>query len=420
MKIKIPENAKKIIKILEDNGFEAYVVGGYVRDYLLGRKADDYDITTNATPDVIKNLFKKSIDTGIKHGTVTVLMKEGSKIKPVEVTTFRIDGEYIDSRHPESVTFVKNINEDLARRDFTINAMAYNDKSGLIDLYEGEKDLKRRIVRAVGDPLVRFDEDALRMLRAIRFASKLNFNIDINTHNAIKKLAPTLSNISKERIQVELIKILSGENPTYLQLAFETGLAKYIAKDFEKINTETFLDAINRYKYKLENHKLYAMLLYGSEDNYKSILKELKLDNKTIQFVSNIIEIKKIYKSEIEIKIKEFPVDYITYKIKKILEKYGYDNFYEFLYIYSAYEKRVTTHILEIIDYLKKKKTPITIDDLKIKGEDLIKIGFNGREIGLALRELLDIVHKDRNYNTKDKLINIAKSVYNIVYDRLQ
>lgn len=417
--MKLPKNAEKIINKLEENGFEAYVVGGYVRDTILKLKPDDYDITTNATPDVVKALFKNSIDTGIKHGTVTVLMYEKEKMKPIEVTTYRIDGEYLDSRHPESVQFVTNIKDDLARRDFTINAMAYNKKTGLVDIFGGQEDLKNKTVRAVGDPLIRFDEDALRMLRAIRFAAKLNFNIDIVTHSAIRKLAPTLINVSKERVQAELIKILLSDYPMYIQLVFETGLAKYIAHGFEKINTETFLDSLKRYGKVTESKKVYAILLYDSDDTYRSILKELKLDNITIDYVENIINIKKKYISSIVEKRKELSYDYLVYSIKKILSEYGYDMFYDFLNIYQASEKRYVKDILEIVDMLKRKKLPIKIDDLCIRGEDLLAIGYEGPEVGLALNKLLDIVHKNASYNTKDKLINIAKKVYNIVYDRL-
>lgn len=461
MKINIPENAKKIIKTLEVNGFEAYVVGGFVRDAILAKKADDYDITTNATPQEVKKLFPRTIDTGIKHGTVSVLMKEKTAEKnsiknspknsaknkseviwkPIEVTTYRIDGEYLDSRHPEEVTFVKDLKEDLARRDFTINAMAYNEKTGLVDLYGGQDDLNNKIIRSVGDPMLRFDEDALRMLRAVRFAAKLNFNIDIATHHAIKKLSNTLVNVSKERIQVELIKILMSENPEYLELAYETGLAKYIATDFEKINTEIFLDAVKRYignanvqaktssRIKASQQSAshltrpeiaYAILLYDFDDDHIDrsikILKDLKLDNKTVDFVTKILEIKKYYKDQIVVKAKEISETYKIYEIKRLISKYGYDVFNDFLDIYYAEEKRYIKDIKELVNALKKKNIPMTLDDLKIRGEDLIKIGFKGKEIGIALNNLLDIVLRDEANNTSEKLKSISKMVYNKVY----
>lgn len=228
MKLSIPKNVNYIINELEKNGYEAYMVGGCVRDQILGKNVDDYDITTNAKPDDIKNIFKKTIDTGIKHGTVTVLINDNDKLSKYEVTTFRIDGEYLDNRHPSSIEFVDNLYEDLSRRDFTINAMAYNDKTGLIDKFDGINDLNKKIIRAVGDSKQRFTEDALRMIRAIRFAAKLGFEIEDNTYKSIIDLAENIKNVSKERIQIELIKILTSDYPNISILIKKTGLNKYI------------------------------------------------------------------------------------------------------------------------------------------------------------------------------------------------
>ena len=208
MKISIPSGAKYIIDKLYDNGFEAFVVGGCVRDSLMGNEPKDWDITTSASPIEVKNLFKKTVDTGIKHGTVTVLIEKIG----YEVTTYRVDGEYKDSRHPEEVIFTKNLKEDLRRRDFTINAMAYNDKVGVVDEYKGMEDLHNKIIRCVGVPSERFDEDALRILRAIRFSAQLGFDIENNTKAAIKEYASTLKNISAERIKVEIDKTLMSKN----------------------------------------------------------------------------------------------------------------------------------------------------------------------------------------------------------------
>ena len=216
MKITIPENAKQILEGLHSAGFEAYIVGGCVRDALLGRDPQDWDITTNAHPADVKKLFKRTIDTGIEHGTVTVMMgKEG-----YEVTTYRIDGAYEDARHPKEVTFTRDLVEDMKRRDFTINAMAYNDEEGVIDKFEGMEDLKKGIIRCVGEPRERFSEDALRIMRAVRFAAQLGYEIQEETRKAIKELAPNLSKISAERIQTELVKLLTSPHPEKIMDAY--------------------------------------------------------------------------------------------------------------------------------------------------------------------------------------------------------
>ncbi len=246
----IPIAAKKIIDELEDHGYEAYIVGGCVRDMLLFREPGDWDITTSARPEDVKRIFRRTVDTGIEHGTVTVLMRGES----YEVTTFRVDGKYEDHRHPSEVVFTPSLEEDLKRRDFTINAMAYSDTRGIIDMYGGQEDLKAGIIRCVGDPMQRFGEDALRMLRGIRFAGQLLFDIEEETFAAIKELAPTLINVSAERIQVELTKLLlSGgalDRPAEgseeisnsrqsgsdrLRLAYETGLSKYFLPELDEM-----------------------------------------------------------------------------------------------------------------------------------------------------------------------------------------
>ena len=220
MILEIPKNAETILHILEKAGYEAYVVGGCVRDSILGRSPDDWDITTSAKPEQVKALFHRTVDTGLQHGTVTVLMeKEG-----YEVTTYRVDGEYEDGRHPKEVTFTASLKEDLKRRDFTINAMAYNPSSGLVDLFGGLEDIERKIIRCVGDPLERFTEDALRIMRAVRFSAQLGFTIEDETRKALGVLAPNLKHVSAERIQVELVKLLVSPHPDYLRVAYETGI----------------------------------------------------------------------------------------------------------------------------------------------------------------------------------------------------
>ena len=228
--INIPKPAKEILDSLHEAGYEAYVVGGCVRDSILGREPGDWDITTSARPEQVKKIFGRTIDTGIAHGTVTVMMgKEG-----FEVTTYRIDGEYEDGRHPKDVTFTASLVEDLKRRDFTINAMAYSEEEGIIDEFDGLLDIEKKTIRCVGDPKERFTEDALRMMRAVRFAAQLGYTIENDTREAIKELAPTLTRISAERVQVELVKLLTSPNPGKVRELYETGITGVVMPEFDK------------------------------------------------------------------------------------------------------------------------------------------------------------------------------------------
>ena len=230
IRITLPPKGKHIIETLRQAGFEAYAVGGCVRDSILGREPQDWDITTSAPPERVKALFPRTIDTGLQHGTVTVMLQgEG-----FEVTTYRIDGAYEDSRHPSQVTFTGELGEDLRRRDLTINAMAYNDEAGLVDLFGGMADLEAGVVRCVGDPRERFREDALRILRAIRFAAQLGYGIERETAAAMEELAPSLCRISAERIQVELVKLLVSPHPDFLRIAYDIGVTKVFLPELDK------------------------------------------------------------------------------------------------------------------------------------------------------------------------------------------
>ena len=277
MRIDLPKNVENIIEKLEENGFEGFAVGGCVRDSMLKKEPKDWDITTNALPEEMKKIFKKTFDTGIAHGTITVLMDGVG----YELTTYRIDGNYSDGRHPDSVSFSKSLSEDLCRRDFTINAMAYSHKKGIVDLYEGQEDLKSGIIRAVGDPNKRFDEDALRMLRAIRFSAQLGFQIEKATFDAINEKSSLLSNVSKERIFVELNKTLSGNFAENVKYIYSSGLYKYIGKEFAKLD-ESFYEF---YKRDLgdEKYMYWTVFLQNAENinSVKKILSELKSDNAT-------------------------------------------------------------------------------------------------------------------------------------------
>ena len=253
MKIQLPEHVKQIIHRLQQEGYDAYAVGGCVRDTLLGRCPQDWDITTSARPQVVKSLFSHTIDTGIAHGTVTVMLDHTG----YEVTTYRIDGEYEDARHPKTVTFTGNLVEDLKRRDFTINAMAYNDTAGLVDAFDGMGDLKRHVIRCVGIPHDRFGEDALRMLRAVRFAAQLGFSIEEKTRQAVADLADNLQKVSAERIQTEMVKLLTSAHPEEMRTVYELGLSRVFLPEFDRMMETPQIT--KHHCYSVGEHTIHAM-----------------------------------------------------------------------------------------------------------------------------------------------------------------
>lgn len=268
MKIQVPEKVNRIIGVLLAHGFEAYAVGGCVRDALLSREANDWDITTSADPQEVKALFRRTIDTGIQHGTVTVMLdKEG-----FEVTTYRIDGEYEDGRHPKEVIFTKSLEEDLKRRDFTINAMAYNDRAGMVDIFGGVEDLENKIIRCVGVAGERFDEDALRILRAFRFSAQLGFSIEDKTVSAAAKRAENLRKISAERIRVELTKLLLSKHPDRLVAAYEHGITKIVLPEFDAL-MQTGQHNPN-HCYNVGQHTLHVIEFAGDRERQKEYLKK--------------------------------------------------------------------------------------------------------------------------------------------------
>ncbi len=231
MRIEMPRDVEWIVGKIREHGYEAFAVGGCVRDTLLGREPGDWDITTSAKPEEVKAIFGKTVDTGLQHGTVTIIKNRNG----YEVTTYRIDGEYHDGRHPETVEFTSNLREDLKRRDFTINAMAYSHETGIVDEFGGIEDLENKTIRCVGLAHDRFTEDALRILRAIRFAAQLGFEIEEETYRAISDIAPNLKNVSKERIQVELTKLLLSDYPEKITMVEATGICPYVTADFVEV-----------------------------------------------------------------------------------------------------------------------------------------------------------------------------------------
>lgn len=386
----MPKDVEFIIEEIEKNGFEAFIVGGCVRDALLHKEPEDWDITTSAKPEEIKKIFKKTIDTGIEHGTVSILLGRNT----YEVTTYRLDGKYSDGRHPDKVEFSPLLEEDLKRRDFTINAMAYSKKVGLVDLFEGEKDLKKGIIRCVGVAKERFGEDALRMLRAIRFSAVLGFEIEKNTAKAIVEIAPNLLKVSKERILVEFNKSLLSSNVEKVNLIFEYGLYKYISKSFEKlekqdINSLKLINKLSKKKY----IRLAAFFSYANKDIALSILKELKSDNDTYNRVKVLLS----YLRE--------DIEETGYGIKKLLNNIESDNFDSLLELKNIFLKEDIKKVKIIKDEIISNNEAYKLSMLDITGSDLINLGIEkGPNIGNILEYLLDEVMKSQLNNHKKEL----------------
>ena len=444
--IKIPKNVKLIIDILEQNGFEAFAVGGCVRDTILKRNPQDWDITTSALPQQVKELFHRTLDTGIRHGTVTVMIERVG----YEVTTYRIDGEYSDSRHPESVEFTSDLVEDLKRRDFTINAMAYNPKIGLVDEFDGVGDIENKVIRCVGSPDDRFGEDALRMLRAVRFSAQLGFEIERVTLESIGRLSSKLENISAERIQNELEKLIMSDNPDKLITAYETGITKVILPEFDSMmecpqNTPYHMYNVGVHTVKvIENAPIDRVMRWSAllhdvakprvitfDKNIKDkthfyghagegsviasdIMRRLKMDNKTIKTVSRLVachddrpadkgltpevarrSVNKIGKDIYAQYLKLAGADFMG-KSRYGREK-GYDGY---LYLCSEF------------DEIMKNNICTSVKELKITGQQLLDMGCPaGPEVGEILHQLLDIVLKDPSENTNQNLTLIAEGL---------
>ena len=399
MIIDLPKNVENIIERLKEHGFEGFAVGGCVRDSLLKKTPTDWDITTDALPEDMKKIFKKTFDTGIAHGTITVLMDGVG----YELTTYRIDGNYSDGRHPDSVSFSKNLSEDLCRRDFTINAMAYSHNKGIVDLFGGRKDLQNGIIRAVGDAKKRFDEDALRMLRAVRFAAQLGFKIDDDTFEAIKEKAKLLSNVSKERIFVELNKSLCGDFAQNIKMVYTSGLYRYIGKEFAKLDKSIY-DFYPR-KFPNKKHMYWAVFLENIEnvEAVKKILFELKSDNAT--------------RNNAYLLVKELknPLPSSDEDIRWSLHRIGADLFCDYIEILKSDKKNVD--ILDKIDTIENRYSLILkenhayeISMLDITGKDLMDIGISkGPKIGEVLEFLLKKVIENPLNNEKSSLLRLAK-----------
>lgn len=440
MNIKLPSGVSYIIRELNRNRHEAYVVGGSIRDALIGLVPKDYDITTSANPEEVMRIFKKTIPTGIQHGTVQVITSDGM----YDVTTYRSEGDYRDNRYPTNVIFIDDLVEDLKRRDITINAMAYNTEKGIIDPFNGTEDIKGRIIKAVGNPTERFKEDALRILRAVRLATVLDFNIEENTLQAIVETMDGLRFISVERIREELDNILLSDNPSRgISLLYHLGLMKYVLPElmpiaiFNQFNPYHDKDVLNHTLEVLENTpknlaiRLAALLhdsgkpstftvdekgighFYDHEKISAQIsklaLSRLKYDNKTVNTVNKLISFHMVSletKNEL--------------KLKKLINNLGKENISALIDLKTAdfiakpdsgssklYEvAEFRDRVLQIIE----RKDPLSVKDLAIDGNDILNLGVKeGRLIGKVLSELLELVLKNPELNKSDILLNIVK-----------
>lgn len=397
MMIQMPYGAQEILEKLNSHGFEAYIVGGCVRDSLLGAKPKDWDITTSAKPEEVKSLFGRTIDTGIQHGTVTIMRgKQG-----YEVTTYRIDGEYEDKRRPKTVAFTSSLEEDLKRRDFTINAMAYSHRDGLIDIFGGANDIKEGRIRCVGTAVERFTEDALRILRALRFSAQLGFVIEESTWNGLKKVGPNLAYVSKERIQTELTKLLLSPHPNQIRQVFACGLESYLSPAFARLAPEVlFIDpSLPSWKYL----RWASCLKEQSPQEGAEVLKELKMDNDTICKVKLLVQ------------MCHEPIGLSPADVRRAMGQMTEELFDSLLLLKRSMKGieetessrlRELDEIRQLSQEIRLRGDCINLKMLAVTGSDLIAWGMKpGKEVGETLNRLLDYVLQHPEQNQKDILL---------------
>lgn len=395
--MRLPETVRDILNKLETAGFQAYAVGGCVRDSILGKEPDDWDLTTDARPEEVKALFPRTVDTGLQHGTVTVLLGgEG-----YEVTTYRIDGSYSDGRHPDSICFTPSLAEDLKRRDFTINAMAVSERGELVDLFGGQEDLARGRIRCVGDPYARFREDALRMLRAVRFAAQLNFEIEAESFKALTELSPNLARVSKERILAELTKLLLSNHPEKLELLYVAGLAPEMAAHFPGVHLDSRAARLPRCK----ALRFAAAGERITPEALGKLLTELKSDRATRDRA--VLLLTAVHK----------PLPESETEVRRCLSDIGHDAFTELLLLKEAgYGSEETTGGVEqrteriaklraLRQEIAERGDCLEIRGLALGGAELLALGIpKGPALGACLRALLNAVLEEPARNEKTYL----------------
>lgn len=404
--IKIPSQVEWILKKLNEKGYEAFAVGGCVRDTILKRQPGDWDITTSARPEQVKAVFGKTVDTGLQHGTVTVIRDHVG----YEITTYRIDGEYEDGRHPKEVAFTGDLREDLRRRDFTINAMAYSHKTGLVDVFGGLSDLEKHLIRCVGNPLDRFTEDALRIMRAVRFAAQLNFSIEEETYKALSAIAPNLEKVSKERIQVELTKTLLSDRPQAVLVMDETGMSPHMTKTFPEIFSEAEKQGMDLEK-RLEKsivlpkkkHLRYAAFLaHLGEKKAAAIVKELKLDNETVKSMRTLVRFSAL----------PIPADEPSLRlVMSQMEDELFDDLLLFQKMVFQEKKEEAEKAQALCHQIRERGDCIRLKDMAVTGRELIEAGMKpGKEMGECLQQLFFRVLSDPTLNQKEILLAEAQN----------
>ncbi|MBE6645461.1 MAG: CCA tRNA nucleotidyltransferase [Ruminococcaceae bacterium] len=390
-KMNLPKEAEYIISRLNSFGYRADVVGGCVRDSMLGKHPSDYDITTNASPKEMKAVFSdlKTVETGIKHGTLTVIINS----KTYEVTTYRVDGEYRDNRHPVSVVFTDRLSEDLSRRDFTVNAMCYSHEHGYTDLYGGREDLENKLIRAVGDPVKRFNEDALRILRALRFASTLGFSIEPETSKAIFETAGLLKNISAERIYVEWRKLIGGVG------AYEI-VERYSPVIAEAIPELSGLNLSCRAGFDFSDASVRELMLFAMthgespEEYFFRAMTALKCDNKHKNYGYSVL---KNYKEKTDGRV---ALNLLLVKVGAEVA-HGVVDLKIALGVSQENEKKTLSNLLENGGCYR-------ICDLKINGTDLLELGFRGKAVGDMLEKMLYLIAAGEAENDRTKLLSVV------------
>jgi len=391
MRIEMPRDVEWIIGKIREHGFEAFAVGGCVRDTLLNREPGDWDITTSAKPEEVKAIFGKTVDTGLQHGTVTVLKNRCG----YEVTTYRIDGEYHDGRHPESVEFTSNLKEDLKRRDFTINAMAYSHETEIVDEFGGMEDLENHMIRCVGLAHDRFTEDALRILRAIRFAAQLGFEIEEETYRAIADIAPNLKKVSKERIQVEMTKLLLSNYPEKVWMVDATGISPYVTAEFPEVfEGESGSWQELKTLPKEKSVRWAGFLRHMEPAKVRMILKGLKLDNETIDNGKTMVE------------AAQMPLSPEKAQIRRFLSRMSRYQFDGCLMLKELDGASDIAEIRKLWQEIEEAGDCISLKMLAVNGGDLMKAGLKqGKEFGEILSWLLDMVLENPALNEKDRLM---------------
>ena len=437
MKIQIPADVAWILEKMREAGYEAYAVGGCVRDALLGKEPNDWDITTSAKPEETKTIFPKTIDTGIQHGTVTVMKNHVG----YEITTYRIDGTYADGRHPDSVEFTSDLKEDLRRRDFTINAMAYSEETGVVDEFGGMEDLDRHVIRCVGNAMERFTEDALRILRAVRFSAQLGFEIEEETYKALSVIAPNLRHVSAERIQVELTKTLLSAHPERVMLVEKTGMTPFISKTFGRIfeeesnftgtrhggNTAVSGKSVVRSLYaRLERAAAlpqekavrWAALLAELEDKTAvQILREMKLDNDTIRSVKTLVghftdrfdwDTDSVSQAEHKNMAESKEREYLARKFMSEISPELLDRLFLLIHTLDPDREKMVDDAAALVDKIRKRGDCVSLKTMAVTGQDLIRKGVKpGPELGRILAKMFEKVLRDPAENEKEKLLRM-------------